>query len=68
MPEGSAKNGWRIFGLKLRRMLYPSQYVVGGSAKFVAQLHRHTLKIHISRNFVEIVQGHHIHVENRKHP
>ena len=43
IPEGIAKNGWRIFGLELRNMMYPSQYVVGGSghSKFVAQLHRH---------------------------
>ena len=49
-------------------MLYPSQYAVGGSSKFVAQSHRHNLKIHISRTFVETVQGHHIHVENKKRP
>ena len=43
IPEGIAKNGWRIFGLELRNMMYPSQYMVGGSghSKLVAQLHRY---------------------------
>ena len=30
IPEGKEKNGWRVFGLELRKMLYPSQFVVGG--------------------------------------
>ena len=70
IPEGIAKNGWRIFGLELRNMMYPSQYVVGGSghSKFVARLHRHNSEIQNSRTFAETVQGYHIKVEDRKHP
>ncbi|KAL0010665.1 hypothetical protein SO802_005773 [Lithocarpus litseifolius] len=26
IPEGKGKNGWRVFGLELRKMLNPSQY------------------------------------------
>ena len=39
---GKAKNGWRVFGLKLRKMLEPENYVNGGTgqSKFVAQLHK----------------------------
>jgi len=42
IPEGGAENGWRMFGIELRKMMYPSQYVVGGSSqlKLVAPLHR----------------------------
>lgn len=39
--EARARNGWRMFGLELRKMLEAEadQYVVGGSghSKFVAQ-------------------------------
>ena len=39
IPEGKAKNGWRGFGLELRKMLEPHQYVASGStlSRFVAQ-------------------------------
>ena len=38
IPEGKAKNGWRVFGLELRKLLEPENYVNGGSglSKFVA--------------------------------
>ena len=41
---GKAKNGWRVFGLELRKMLEPENYVNGGigQSKFVAQLIRIT--------------------------
>ena len=32
IPEGIAKNGWRVFGLELRKMLEPENYVNGGSS------------------------------------
>ena len=35
IPEGKEKNGWRAFGLELRKMLNPSQYAGGiGHSKF----------------------------------
>ena len=38
IPENKAKNGWKVFGLELRKMLEPKNYVNGGSghSKFVA--------------------------------
>ena len=42
IPVGKAKNGWRVFGLELRKMWKPENYVNGGTgqSKFVAQLHK----------------------------
>jgi len=42
ITEGREKNGWRVFGLELRKMLEPEYYVNGGSgqSKFVAQPHK----------------------------
>ena len=42
IPEGRGKNGWKVFGLELWKMLEPENYVNGGSghSKFVAQLHK----------------------------
>ena len=42
IPEGRAKNGWRVFGLELRKLLEPENYVNGrfGFSKFVAQHHK----------------------------
>ena len=38
IPGGKAQNGWKVFGLELRKMLDPDQYALGGSgqAKFVS--------------------------------
>jgi len=38
IPVGIEKNGWRVFGLELRKLLKPDNYVNGGSRhlKFVA--------------------------------
>ena len=38
IPGGKAQNGWKVFGLELRKMLEPNQYALGGSghAKFVS--------------------------------
>ena len=42
IPGGKAQNGWKVFGLELRKMLEPDQYALGGSgqAKFVSQPQR----------------------------
>uniref|UniRef100_A0A7N2N123 Uncharacterized protein n=1 Tax=Quercus lobata TaxID=97700 RepID=A0A7N2N123_QUELO len=57
-----------VFGLELRKMLYPSQFVVGGTGhpKFIPQVHRHNLEVQNFRIFVEAVQGYHGKVEDRK--
>ena len=38
IPVGRAKNGWRVFGLELRKLLEPENYVNGGigQSNFVA--------------------------------
>ena len=66
--EGKEKNGWMVFGLELRKMLYPSQFVVGGIGhpKFIPQVHRHNLEVQNFRTFAEAVQGYHGKVEDRK--
>ena len=57
IPAGKAQQGWRAFGLELRRMLAPTQYASGGS-KFIAQPHKRNSEIQSSRSFVEAVKGH----------
>lgn len=39
IPKGNAKNGRRVFGLGIRKMLEPNQYAMGVSShsKFIAQ-------------------------------
>ena len=68
IPEGKEKNGWRVFGLELRKMLYPSQFAVGGTGhpKFILQVHKHNLEVQNSRNFAKAVQDYHGKVEDRK--
>ena len=40
LPEGRERNGWRAFGLELRKLLNPSLYAVGGNGlpKFIPQM------------------------------
>ena len=47
IPKNRAKNGWKVFGLELRKMLELENYVNGGSghSKFVAQLHKDNLGV-----------------------
>ena len=68
IPEGKEKNGWRAFGLELRKLLFPSQYVVDGTGppKFFPQVHRHYLEAQNSRTFAKAVEGFHGKVEDRK--
>ena len=59
IPGGKAQNGWKVFGLELRKMLDLDQYALGGSgqAKFVSLPQRRMLGLHPSRSFTEIVKG-----------
>ena len=48
-------------------MLNPSQYVVGENGpKFIPQVRRFNLEAYHSRTFVEVVQGFHGRIEDRK--
>ena len=64
IPEGKAKNGWRVFGLELRKMLEPENYVNGGSGqlKFVAQLHKDKSRVQPFKTFADMVCGHQVQV------
>ena len=55
IPGGKAQNGWKVFGLELRKMLEPDQYAFGGlgQAKFVSQPQRRMSGFHPSRSFVK---------------
>ena len=70
IPEGKERFGWRAFGLELRKLLNPSQYAVGGNGlpKFILQVWRYNLEAQNSRTFVEVVQGFHGRIEDRKKP
>ena len=65
--EGKAKNGWRVFGLELKKMLEPEHYVDGGSghSKFVAHPHKDNSGIQTSKTFVETVHGYQVQVRGR---
>ena len=60
IPEGRAKNGWRVFGLELRKMMEHENYVDGGSgqSKFVAQLFKDKSGVQPSKTFADTVRGH----------
>ena len=67
IPVGRAKNGWRVFGLELRKMLEPENYVNGGigQSKFVAQLHKDNSGVQPFKSFADMVRGHVVHVRGR---
>ena len=60
LPEGKERNGWRAFGLELRKVLNPSLYAVDGSdlPKFIPQ-RRNNLEFHHLGTYAEVVQGFH---------
>ena len=64
IPIGRAKNGWRVFGLELRKMLEPENYVNGGTGllKFVAQPHKVNSGVQPFKSFVDTVRGHEMQV------
>ena len=67
IPEGRAKNGWRVFGLELRKMVEHENYVDGGSGqpKFVAQLFKDKSGVQPSKTFADTVRGHQVQVRGR---
>ena len=55
IPAGKLQQGWRTFGIELRRLLEPSQYALGGS-KFVPFRFKQTPKYQPARSYVEAVK------------
>ena len=70
IPEGRAKNGWRVFGLELRKMLELDHYMNGGSGylKFVAQSHKDNSVIQLFKTFADTVCGHQVQASGRNQP
>ena len=68
IPEGKERYGWRVFGLELRKLLFPFQYAVGGNGppKFISQVRKYNLEDQNSRTFAEVVQGFHERTEDSK--
>ena len=64
---GRAKNGWRVFGLELRKMLELENYVNGGTGqpKFVALLHKVNSGVQLFKSFADTVRGHEVQVRGR---
>ncbi|KAK7827549.1 hypothetical protein CFP56_031150 [Quercus suber] len=67
ISEGKAKNGWRVFGLGLRKMLEPENYVHDGSGhlRFVAQPLRDNSRVLPFKTFADTVRGHQVQVSGR---
>ena len=53
---GKLKQGWRTFGIELRRILEPSQYALGG-LKFVSYRSKRIPNSHSVRSYVEAVKA-----------
>ena len=68
IPEGRAKNGWRVFGLELRKMLELEHYVDGGFGHFVAYPNKDKSGIRTSKTFAETVRGYQVQVRGRNQP
>ena len=70
LPEGRERNGWRAFGLKLRKLLNHSLYAVGGNGlpKFIPQMGWNNLETQHLGTYAETVQGFHGKTEDRKKP
>nr|POE65756.1 hypothetical protein CFP56_45881 [Quercus suber]POF23559.1 hypothetical protein CFP56_50154 [Quercus suber] len=56
IPAGKFQQGWKTFGIELRRRLEPSQYALGG-LKFVPYKSKQIPKYHAARSFVEAVKA-----------
>ena len=62
IPIGRAKNGWRVFGLELRKILELENYVNGGTGqlKLVAQLHKDSSGVQPFKSFADTMRGHQV--------
>ena len=56
IPAGKLKQGWRTFGIELRRILEPSQYALGG-LKFVPYRSKQIPNSHSVRSYVKAVKA-----------
>ena len=56
VPAGKLQQGWKTFGIELRRRLEPSQYALGG-LKFVPHKSKQIPMYHAARSFVEAVKA-----------
>ena len=67
IPVGKAKNGWRVFGLELRKILEPENYVNGGTGqlKFVAQFHKDRSRVQPFKSFADTVREHQVQVRGK---
>ena len=68
--EGRAKNGWRVFGLELRKLLELENYVNGGSgfSKFVAHNHKVNSGVQPFKSFADMVRGPQVQVKGWHQP
>ena len=53
---GKLQQGWRTFGIELRRILEPFQYALGG-LKFVPYRSKQFLKYRPARSYVEVAKA-----------
>ena len=56
IPAGNLQQGWRTFGIELRRLLEPSQYAVG-ALKFISYRSKQIPKYQLARSYVEAVKA-----------
>ena len=70
IPEGRAKNGWRVFGLELRKMLELENHVNGGSShsKFFAQPRKDNSRIQPCKTFADAIRGQQVQVRGSNQP
>ena len=67
LPVGKERNGWRTFGLELRKVLNPTHYAVGGSdlPKFIPQQRINLESYHLG-TYAEVVQGSYVRREPKQ--
>ena len=56
IPAGKLQQGWRTFGIELRRILEPSQYALGG-LNFVPYKSKQIPKFRAARSYVETAKA-----------